>query len=162
MVIRQHDVRPPKGARKGRKRRGRGNGSGRGNYSGRGMKGAGARSGPGTNPGFEGGQLPLIRRLPTKRGFTNIFRIDYAVVNLSGLEERFEAGAHVTPEQMAHVGLIRSLKLPIKVLGDGEVTKPLIVVAHRFSATARERLVEAGGSVEEIPRRRPWKRGDAG
>ena len=162
MVIRQHDLRAPKGARKSRKRRGRGNGSGRGNYSGRGMKGQGARSGPGPNPGFEGGQLPLIRRLPTKRGFTNIFRTDYAVVNLAGLEERFEAGAHVTPEQMAHVGLVRSLKLPIKVLGDGEVTKPLMVEAHRFSATARERLLEAGGTVEQIPGRKKWKRSNAG
>ncbi len=162
MVIRQHDLSAPKGARKSRKRRGRGNGSGRGNFSGRGQKGQGSRAGPGPNPGFEGGQLPLIRRLPTKRGFTNIFRVDYAVVNLAGLEERFEAGDHVTPEQMAHVGLVRSLKLPIKVLGDGELTKPLMVEAHRFSASARERLLEAGGSVEQIPDRKKWKRGDAG
>jgi large subunit ribosomal protein L15 len=161
-MLRQHDLKAPKGARKGRKRRGRGNGSGRGNYSGRGMKGQGARSGPGPNPGFEGGQLPLIRRLPTKRGFTNIFRVDYTVVNLAGLEERFEPGEHVTPERMVQSGLVRSLKLPIKVLGEGEMSKALTVVANRFSVRARERLLEAGGAVELIPDQKKWKRGNAG
>ena len=161
-MVKQHDVRAPKGAHKRRQRVGRGNGSGRGNYSGRGMKGAGARSGPGTTPGFEGGQLPLVRRLPTRRGFTNIFRTDYAVVNLFGLEERFETGDQVTPERMVQVGLVRNLNLPIKVLGDGEVTKALAVTAQRFSAKASERLVAAGGSVEVVKAERRGKRRNAG
>ena len=112
--MKQHELRSPKGARRVSKRVGRGNGS-KGNYSGKGMKGQQSRSGSGPRPGFEGGQLPLVLKLPTRRGFTNIFRTDYAVVNLSSLEERFENGADVTPEAMVHAGLLRNLKTPISI-----------------------------------------------
>ena len=108
--MKQHELRSPKGARRASKRVGRGNGS-KGNYSGKGMKGQQSRSGSGPRPGFEGGQLPLVLKLPTRRGFTNIFRTDYAVVNLSSLEQRFENGADVTPEAMVHVGLLRNCLL---------------------------------------------------
>ena len=148
--MKQHEIPSPKGARRSRTRVGRGNGS-KGNYSGRGMKGQRSRSGPGPRPGFEGGQLPLVLKLPTRRGFTNIFRTDYAVVNLGALDERFESGAQVTPEAMVQVGLLRNLKQPVKVLAKGEVSKPLSVTAHRFSTQAREQLVAAGGSAEQLP-----------
>ena len=154
--MKQHEIPSPKGARRSRTRVGRGNGS-KGNYSGRGMKGQRSRSGPGPRPGFEGGQLPLVLKLPTRRGFTNIFRTDYAVVNLGALDERFESGAQVTPEAMVQVGLLRNLKQPVKVLAKGEVTKPLSVTAHRFSAQAREQLVAAGGTVEQLPGRKREK-----
>ena len=161
--MKQHEISAPKGARRSRTRIGRGNGS-KGNYSGRGMKGQQSRSGSGPRPGFEGGQLPLVLKLPTRRGFTNIFRTDYAVVNLSSLEERFESGAQVTPETLMQVGLLRNLKLPVKVLAKGEVTKPLAVTAHRFSAQAKEQLVAAGGSVEELAAKKRGKAnaGDVG
>ena len=159
--MKQHELRPPKGARRTSKRVGRGNGS-KGNYSGKGMKGQQSRSGSGPRPGFEGGQLPLVLKLPTRRGFTNIFRTDYAVVNLSSLEERFDNGADVTPEAMVHAGLLRNLKMPIKVLADGEITKSLTVTAHRFSTQAKERLQLAGGTVQELPGPKTREQDDAG
>ena len=151
--MKQHEVPAPRGARRARTRVGRGNGS-KGNYSGRGMKGQKSRSGSGPRPGFEGGQLPLVLKLPTRRGFTNIFRHDYAVVNLGALDARFESGAEVTPEAMVAAGLLRNLKLPVKVLAKGEITKPLTVTAHRFSAQAREQLTAAGGAAEQTPARK--------
>lgn len=154
--MKQHEIPSPKGSRRPRTRVGRGNGS-KGNYSGRGMKGQQSRSGPGPRPGFEGGQLPLVLKLPTRRGFTNIFRTDYAVVNLGTLDERFDSGAQVTPETMVQVGLLRNLKQPVKVLAKGEVTKPLSVTAHRFSAQARQQLEAAGGTVEQLPGRKRGK-----
>jgi len=146
-----HELRPPKGARHKRKRVGRGNASGHGTYSGRGSKGQKARSGVGIRLGFEGGQTPLIKRLPRRRGFTNIFRVEYAPVNLKQLE-RFEAGTEVTPQLLREVGIIKSLRQPVKVLGDGEITKALIVRAHGFSAVAKEKIEAAGGSIEEVAR----------
>ncbi|GAF75613.1 unnamed protein product [marine sediment metagenome] len=144
-----HELRPPKGARHKRKRVGRGDGSGHGSHSGRGSKGQKSRSGGGPRLGFEGGQTPLIKRLPRRRGFTNIFRVEYAPVNLKQLE-RFEEGTEVTPELLREVGIIKTLRQPVKVLGDGEISKALIVRAHRFSAVAKGKIEAAGGSVEEV------------
>jgi len=145
----QHDLRPAPGSKHRRKRVGRGDGSGHGTYSGRGLKGQKARSGGGVRPYFEGGQLPLVKRLPQKRGFTNIFRVEYEVVNLKALK-RFPPGSEVTPEALYREGVIKTLKKPVKVLGDGELPHPLVIKAHRFSASAREKIQSAGGQVQEI------------
>ncbi|MCX7668775.1 MAG: 50S ribosomal protein L15 [Anaerolineae bacterium] len=140
---------PAKGAHKKRVRAGRGISAGRGKTAGRGQKGQNARSGGTKRPYFEGGQLPLVRRLPHLPGFTNIWRIAYAPVNVERLNV-FEAGTEVTPEMMLMAGLVRSLSLPIKVLGDGAVDRPLTVKAHKFSASARAKILAAGGTVEEL------------
>jgi large subunit ribosomal protein L15 len=140
---------PAEGAHKKRVRAGRGISAGRGKTAGRGQKGQNARSGGTKRPYFEGGQLPLVRRLPHLPGFTNIWRIEYAPVNVERLNV-FEAGTEVTPEMMLMAGLVRSLSLPIKVLGDGAVDRPLTVKAHKFSASAREKILAAGGAVEEL------------
>ena len=147
--MRQHELRPPKGWKKNRRRKGRGDGSGRGTYSGRGIKGQNSRSGGGVRPGFEGGQLPLVKAMPAMRGFTNIFRKEYSVVNLDRLAA-LGSDEEVTPEVMVENGLIRDLKSPVKVLGRGELDGPLAVKAHRFSDSARQKIEAAGGSVEEI------------
>jgi len=139
---------PAKGSRKSRKRLGRGPGSGLGKTSGRGHKGRGARSGGNTKPGFEGGQMPLQRRLP-KRGFHNIFRREYAVVNLVRLDAVFESGAVVDAAALVERGLVRRGQ-PVKILGQGELTKPLTVKAHAFSESAKARITAAGGSAEVI------------
>jgi large subunit ribosomal protein L15 len=149
-MVKQHDLRPPKGANKRRKRLGRGDASGKGSYSGRGRKGAGARAGGAAHRGFQGWQIPWIKALPKKRGFTNPNPHDFAVVNLKRLEERFQAGEEVTPSRMVEVGLVRGLRLPVKVLGDGELTKALTVTAHSFSAGALQKLQEAGGSAQIV------------
>ncbi|MFQ6057762.1 MAG: 50S ribosomal protein L15 [Anaerolineae bacterium] len=145
-----HELRPPKGAKKKRKRIARGNAGRGGTYAGRGRKGQKARAGGTKGPYFEGGQLPLVRRLPHKRGFTNIWRVEYSVVNVNRLDERFEVGAEVTPVTLAEVGLIKSPDEPVKILGRGEIGKALAVKAHAFSASAREKIEAAGGSVEEM------------
>ncbi len=145
-----HDLQPAEGSRRERKRVGRGNGSGHGTYAGRGKKGQKARSGGTKGPYFEGGQLPLVRRLPHKRGFVNIFRTEYAEVNLDRLEQAFEAGTDVTLEAMVGAGLIKSTTVPVKVLGRGELTKALTVEAHRFSAGARTKIEAAGGAIREL------------
>ena len=142
---------PAPGATKKRKRVGRGPGSGHGKTSVRGHKGRGARSGGNTPPGYEGGQMPLQRRLP-KFGFHNPFRKEFSIVNLGQLEAHFEAGAVVDRDALRAAGLIRSGKLPIKILADGTLTKPLAVKAHKFSAAAAERVQSAGGSAEVIAR----------
>jgi len=141
---------PARGATKARKRLGRGPGSGNGKTAGRGHKGRGARSGGSTPPGYEGGQMPLQRRLP-KRGFRNPFRREYSVVNLKQLEDRFEAQAVIDPEALAAKGLAGSGRL-VKVLGDGELKKAVTVKAHAFSGKARERIAAAGGKAEVIER----------
>jgi large subunit ribosomal protein L15 len=146
----QNDLRPPGGAKHKRKRVGRGNASGHGTYSGRGLKGQKARSGARLRAGFEGGQLPLIQRLSRKRGFTNIFRVDYAEVNLSSLASRFPAGSEVTPETLVRAGVIKNLKKLVKVLGQGDLEGALTVHAHKFSAAAREKIESAGGKAEVI------------
>jgi large subunit ribosomal protein L15 len=144
-----HELRPPKGSKHARKRIGRGNASGHGTYSGRGLKGQKSRSGRKPKIWFEGGQTRLIKRLPRRRGFINIFRKEYSAVNLRDLE-RFEAGTEVTPELLKQSRVLRSLRRPVKVLAGGELTKSLTVKAHKFSATARERIEAAGGSAVEI------------
>jgi large subunit ribosomal protein L15 len=146
--VRAHELKAPHGARKNRKRIGRGNGSGTGTYAGKGLKGQKARSGNDLRPGFEGGQLPLILRLGRKRGFTNRFRKEYAVVNLSTLE-KFDAGSEVTVEALRERGLVKR-DLPIKVLGQGELTRKLSITVHRVSASAREKIEKAGGTVSVL------------
>ena len=142
------NLRPAPGSTKKRKRLGRGPGSGNGKTAGRGHKGKGARSGGNTPLGYEGGQMPLQRRLP-KRGFHNPFRVEYCVINLGQLEV-FEAGSVVDPASLRERNLVRRNSMPIKILGDGELSKSLTVRAHKFSASARERLEAAGGVAEVL------------
>jgi large subunit ribosomal protein L15 len=137
------------GSRKDKKRVGRGNGSGHGTFSGRGCKGEKSRAGFKMRPGFEGGQLPLIKRLPRKRGFTNIFRTGFSIVNTDKLNV-FEAGTEVTPEKLLSAGLVKSLKQPVKILAAGDIGHPLVVKAHKFSHAAKAKIEAAGGSVEEV------------
>lgn len=143
-----HELRPAEGAAKKRKRVGRGPGSGHGKTSCRGHKGQKARSGASIRRGFEGGQMPLHRRLP-KRGFTNIFRQEYTLVKLHQLE-RFDAETVITPEILLSKGLIKNVSQPVKVLGDGELTKSLTVQAHKFSSSAKEKIAACGGKAEVL------------
>jgi large subunit ribosomal protein L15 len=143
-----NNLRPPKGATHAKKRVGRGQGSGNGKTAGRGHKGAQSRSGYHFKRGFEGGQMPLHRRVP-KRGFHNPFRVEYEVVNLDTLEQRFDAGAVVTREVLIDARLVTG-NAPIKVLGRGEVSKALTVHAHKFSGKAAEKIAAAGGKVEAL------------
>jgi large subunit ribosomal protein L15 len=144
-----NNLRPPKGAKHAKKRVGRGPGSGHGHTSARGEKGAKSRSGFRHKRGFEGGQMPLHRRLP-KRGFTNPFRVEYAVVNLDTLAEVFDAGSDVTPDVLRERGLVRDARAKIKVLARGEFAKKLTVRAHKFSGAAAEKIAAAGGVAEVI------------
>ena len=147
--MRQHELSPSAGSERPRKRVGRGDGSGHGTYSCRGCKGQKARSGGGVRLQFEGGQTPLVKRLPSKRGFTNIFKTYYALVSIQRLRI-FEEGVEVTPQKLVEVGLVPSLKKPIKILGDGEIGRPLVVQANKFSQTAKRKIEAAGGRAEEI------------
>ena len=144
-----HDLRPPKGSKHARKRIGRGNASGHGTYSTRGLKGQKSRSGRKPRRFFEGGQTELMRRLPRKRGFTNRFRVEFTPVNLRDLS-RFDDGAEVTPEILKDVGLVSTLRIPVKVLGTGEISKKLDVTAHKFSKSAREKIEAAGGTATAL------------
>ncbi|QHW37623.1 50S ribosomal protein L15 [Staphylococcus ursi] len=143
-----HELKPSEGSRKLRNRVGRGAGTGNGKTSGRGQKGQKARSGGGVRPGFEGGQLPLFRRIP-KRGFTNINRKEYAIVNLEQLNQ-FEDGTEVTPELLIETGVVKNEKAGIKVLGNGSLEKKLTVKAHKFSASAKAAIEAKGGAQEVI------------
>jgi large subunit ribosomal protein L15 len=145
--MRLNELSPAAGSTHSSRRVGRGTGSGRGTYSGRGMKGQKAHH-KGVRLGFEGGQLPLIKRLPRKRGFTNVFRIEFNVVNVESLNV-FPDGAEVSPQEMKDAGLIRSLDLPTKVLGHGTLEKRLTVQAARFSAAAEEKITAAQGTVRK-------------
>lgn len=145
-----HELRPAKGAKKKRKRVGRGIAAGQGKTAGRGTKGQNARSGGGVRPYFEGGQLPLVRRLPHKRGFTNIFKVHYKPINLDRLDG-FTAGDEVSPATLAEAGIIKSPREPVVILGRGELDRSLTVKAHRFSASAREKILGADGAVEVLP-----------
>ncbi len=140
-------LRPAPGSRKPSKRVGRGPGSGHGKTSSRGQKGLKSRSGATMVPGFEGGQMPLQRRLP-KRGFKNIYKVYYQVVNVEDLED-FDAGTVVTPELLKSQGKIKTLRRPVKILGNGELSKSLTIQADQFSQSARQKIVAAGGSAEE-------------
>ncbi len=147
--MRQDELSPAPGSKKDRKRVGRGDGSGHGTYSGRGSGGQKSRAGYKMKPGFEGGQLPLIKRLPRKRGFVNIFRKEYSVININELN-MFESGSEVTPERLVTAGLVKSLRHPVKILAEGDISHPLLVKAHKFSTTARAKIEAVGGRVEEV------------
>lgn len=144
--MQQHMMRSPKGAKKDRKRVGRGDGSGNGTYSGRGLKGQKSRAGSSSMVKFQGGQLSLLKRLPSIRGFTNVFKQEYSVVNIDQLA-LFPDGSEVTPESMAQVGFVKNLNSPVKVLGRGDIDVAISVSAHKFSASARSKIEAAGGSV---------------
>ena len=143
------DLKPSEGSTKNKKRVGRGHGTGQGAQAGRGHKGAQSRSGFKFKRGFEGGQMPLHRRVP-KRGFHNPFRTEYAVVNLDLLSDRFDAGTVVTPELLVERGVIHGARRPIKVLARGDISKKLTVRAHKFSGKAAEKIAAAGGSAEVL------------
>lgn len=144
-----HELRAPKGAHKKRKRVARGTAGSGGKTAGRGTKGQNSRSGGGVRPYFEGGQLPLVRRLPQKRGFTNIFKVKYNVVNLDRLAG-FSEGSEVDPEKLVEAGIIKSVKYQVKILGRGELKHALTIAAHKFSATARDKIEAVGGTVVEL------------
>ena len=143
-----HDLKPAVGATTAPKRLGRGIGSGLGKTSGKGHKGAKARSGGGKGPGFEGGQIPLMRRIP-KRGFTNKFRTEYCAINVDRLNI-FEDGQVVTPVELIEMGITKNILDGVKIMGNGEITKKLTVKANKFTATAKEKIEAAGGKVEVI------------
>ena len=143
-----HELKGAGGSTKNPKRKGRGTGTGNGTTAGRGMNGQKSRSGGGVRLGFEGGQMPLYRRLP-KRGFTNIWGTEYTVLNVDALN-KFEAGTVVTPEMLKEAGLVKQVKDGIKILGDGKLEKNLTVQAHKFTKTAVEKIESAGGKVEVI------------
>lgn len=149
MALALNNLKPAEGSTHKKKRVGRGPGSGLGKTSGRGHKGQKSRSGYSSKSGFEGGQMPLQRRLP-KRGFTNIFKKKWLEVSLSKLEENFNAGDEVTPEILHNRGLIKKAKHDLVILGTGEMSKALKISAHRFTKTAKDKIEKAGGSVTEI------------
>ncbi len=144
-----HDLKPAPGAKKARKRVGRGPGSGTGKTAGRGHKGQKSRSGYSRRFGFEGGQMPLVRRIP-KRGFTNIFKVRFQIVNLRDLESRFDDGAAVGPEELVAAGLTKKNGGPVKILSEGDLGKKLTVKAHRFSKKAQAKIEAAGGTCEVL------------
>ena len=147
--MKQHELMSPSGSRKCAKRVGRGQGSGHGTYSGRGCKGNKARAGFSVRPGFEGGQLPIIKRLPEKRGFVNLFSNRYNVINLTQLNV-FEEGTSVDAAAMLSAGLIKSLDCPVKILGTGGIGRKLTVKAQKFSTAAKQKIKAAGGKAEEV------------
>ena len=143
-----HELRAPEGSTRNTKRKGRGNASGLGKTAGRGMNGQNSRSGGGVRLGFEGGQMPLYRRLP-KRGFTNIWAKEYAIVNVEELN-RFEAGTVVTPELLREAGLVKQVVDGVKILGNGQLEKGVTVQAQKFTKSAVEKIEAAGGKAEVI------------
>lgn len=145
----EHLLAPSKGARKNRKRIGRGDAAGQGSTAGRGNKGQKSRSGGGPPVWFEGGQLPLIKGLPMKRGFHNRFKTYYSLIKVETLES-FDAGDRITPELLLEKGYLRNLNLPVKIVGDGEISKPMTVVAAKFTQSARAKIEAAKGTAEEI------------
>jgi len=155
MPLTLDDLRGGEGAHRERKRVGRGHGSGKGKTAGRGTKGQKSRSGPGVRRGFEGGQLPIQQRLPYKRGFTNIYRTPWEVVNLGRLEA-MQVDGPITPEVLFAQGVTRGLEFPVKILGGGELTRPLTIHAHAFSDAARTAVEELGGAVTQLERTDEW------
>jgi len=153
-----HDITAKVGKHKARKRVGRGRGSGHGKTSGRGHKGYGSGAGNSRKIGFEGGQMPWFRRIP-KRGFSNfLFRTEFQIVNLNDLARKFSDGDTVDEGALLKAGLIRDEKKPIKILGEGESIGKLTITAHKFSASAKQKIEDAGGSITEIPVRNKWVR----
>ena len=146
----EHQVAPPKGARKNRNRVGRGDAAGQGSPAGRGNKGQKSRSGGGPPVWFEGGQLPLIKGLPMKRGFHNRFKTYYSLIKIETLES-FDEGERITPELLLEKGYLRNLNQPVKIVGDGEISKALTVVAAKFTQSAKQKIEAAKGTTEEIP-----------
>lgn len=144
-----HELSPAEGSVRDVKRIGRGHGSGNGKTAGKGHKGQNARSGGGVRPGFEGGQMPLQRRMP-KRGFNNIFAKEFATINVSELEKRFESGAVVDAQALIDCGAIKNALDGVKILGNGELTKSLTVKAVKFTAAAQEKIEKAGGKAEVV------------
>jgi large subunit ribosomal protein L15 len=155
MPLTLDDLRGGPGSHRERKRVGRGHGSGKGKTAGRGTKGQKARSGRAVGRGFEGGQLPIQQRLPYKRGFTNIYKAQWEVVNLGRLEE-LEADEPITPEVLFARGVTRGLEFPVKILAGGELSRPVVVHAHAFSGAAREKVEQLGGSVVQLERTDQW------
>ncbi|MBM31653.1 MAG: 50S ribosomal protein L15 [Chloroflexi bacterium] len=149
-MVELHKLKPPVGAKSNRKRKGRGDGSNKGSYSGRGLKGQKARSGGSLPLFFEGGQLPLVKKLPFMRGFYNRFRKSYLPINLDKLEILFESGDKVNPEILYEKNIISKKNSLVKILGKGDLTKSLVVSAHGFSKNAKEKIEKAGGSIEKI------------
>jgi len=147
--MQQHKLKPPAGATHKRKRVGRGDGSGHGSQSGKGAKGQKSRAGGGVRLSFEGGQLPLVKRLPRKRGFVNLFKTEYSIVNVGDLKA-FPENTKVSIKELVDHGLIKSSKYPVKILGEGKIDRPLVIKANKFSATAEKKIVAAGGKAEAI------------
>jgi large subunit ribosomal protein L15 len=162
MRIDGSELAPDPGATHAKKRVGRGNGSGHGTYSGKGLKGQKSRSGKSVGLHFEGGQAPLARKLHVLRGFNNKWRTEYQPVNLASLE-RFEEGSTVTPETLRAAGVVRSLRNPVKILGEGSISKKLDIHAHRFSEVAKAKIEEAGGTATALtpPKAEPASKDEA-
>ncbi len=150
MPLRANDLHPPAGATRSRKRIGRGNAAGGGTYAGKGLKGQKSRSGNDIRPGFEGGQMPLIRKLPRKPGFRNPFRIEYTAINVGALGDRFPAGASVDAAALVGARLLKRADEPFKVLAGGELSHALTLRAPKVSAAARRKIEAAGGTIEEL------------
>lgn len=150
MPLRANDLRPPDGSTRTRKRIGRGSASGQGTYAGKGLKGQKSRSGKDLHPGFEGGQLPLIRKMPRKRGFRNHFRIEYTPISVGTLSDRFPAGAAVDAEALLGARLLKRADEPFKILAGGDLAHALSVRAPKVSAAARQKIEAAGGTIEEL------------
>ncbi len=150
MTMQNHTLRSDGSKTRKRKRIGRGDASGNGSFSGKGMKGQKSRSGGGVRPGFEGGQLPLIKRLPSLRGFTNIFKTQYHAVNLDTILEAYPNGGEVSLETLVENGVLKDQKLPLKILGRGEINVNFKVSAHKFTKSAKEKIETAGGTIQVI------------
>ena len=150
MTMQNHTLSSAGAKTRKRKRIGRGAASGNGSYSGKGMKGQKSRRGGGGRPGFEGGQLPLIKRLPSLRGFTNIFKTQYHAVNLDTILKMYPNGGDVSPGTLVETGVLKDQKLPLKVLGRGEINVNLKVSAHKFTKSAKEKIETAGGTIQVI------------
>jgi len=148
--MQQHSLKSPQGSKKNRKRVGRGDSSGSGSYSGKGMKGQKSRSGGGVRPGFEGGQLPLIKKLSALRGFNNIFRREFIPINLNTISKLYEKDNEISPETLVEKNVLKDTKSPIKILGDGEINFPVKVTAHKFSRSAKDKIIAAGGTIQEL------------
>ncbi len=148
--MQQHSLKSPQGSKKNRKRVGRGDSSGSGSYSGKGMKGQKSRSGGGVRPGFEGGQLPLIKKLSALRGLNNIFRREFIPINLNTISKLYETDNEISPETLVEKNVLKDTKSPIKILGDGEINFSVKVTAHKFSRSAKDKIIAAGGTIQEL------------